>query len=316
MDKKVVIVTHDGMFHADDVFAVAALLCLLDTAPVVATIARTRDEDVIRKADFAVDVGSVYDAEKNRFDHHQIGGAGKRTNDLPAAHGLLERGSQSGAAGIPYAAFGLVWQKFGTGIAGSETAAAIVDQRLVATIDAKDCGVDLFDKKFKNIEPYDIDEFVHNLRPTWQEDASKIDAKFLEAVAFGRKVIEREVVHAKAAVAAEAIIRKAYEAARDKRIIILDAYYSFEKVLGAFPEPLFAVYPRLDGAWTAKAIRDDISSFKNRKDFPKTWVGLRDLELVKVSGVPDATFCHNGRFMAVARSREGALALAQKALMS
>ena len=119
MDKKVIIATHDGMFHADEVFAVAAILCFLDTAPVLATVVRTRDEDTIRKADFAVDVGSVYDTEKNRFDHHQEGGAGKREN------GILD---------IPYASFGLVWRKFGYNIAGSPAVAELVDKNLVASI--------------------------------------------------------------------------------------------------------------------------------------------------------------------------------------
>ena len=85
MSKKVIIVTHDGMFHSDDVFAVAALLSLLDATPAIATVVRTRDEDLMRKADFVVDVGGVYDSEKNRFDHHQEGGAGKRLNGISYA---------------------------------------------------------------------------------------------------------------------------------------------------------------------------------------------------------------------------------------
>ncbi len=298
MDKNIIIATHDGVFHSDDVFAVAALLAMLDAAPVVSAIIRTRDGDEIRKADFVVDVGGNYNAERNRFDHHQIGGAGKRPN------------------GIPFSSFGLVWQKFGANIAGSAAVAAIVDKKLVAPTDARDCGVDLFEKKFKDAEPYDIDEFVHNLRPTWQEDASIIDTQFLEAVAFARKVLEREVAHAKASVAAEAILRKIYDEAPDKRIIILGAFYSYERTLAAFPEPLFVVYPRQDGSWAAKAVRDDTSSFKNRKDFPESWAGLRDAEFAKITGVPDAIFCHTGRFMAVARTKEGATALAKLALIA
>jgi uncharacterized UPF0160 family protein len=37
-------------------------------------------------------------------------------------------------------------------------------------------------------------------------------------------------------------------------------------------------------------------------------------DLVAVTGVPDAVFCHTGRFIAVARSREGAVALLEQAL--
>ncbi len=308
MEKKIVIVTHDGMFHADDVFATAALLCLLDAAPVVVTIARTRDESVIAGADFVADVGSLYDAEKNRFDHHQQGGAGRRKNGLPAAPDTAQ-------AGIPYAAFGLVWRKFGAKIAGSEKAAELVDRNLVAPIDAGDNGVDLYKKTFASAAPYLIDDFIHNLRPTWQEGGD-IDAHFLEAVAAARQVLNREIAHARAAVAAETFVLEAYEKSPDKRLVTLDAFYPHEKTLAAFPEPLFAVFPRPDGFWNVKAVRDDQSLFKNRKNLPESWADKRGAELAEATGVPEAVFCHNGRFMAVAKTKEAALALAKLALQA
>src|SRR5437764_1161911 len=97
---EVTIVAHNGNFHADDVFAVATVLLVLERSDfpawrqAIPKIIRTRDPKTIEKADFVVDVGGVYDAENNRFDHHQAGGAGTRAN------------------GIPYASFGLVWKKF------------------------------------------------------------------------------------------------------------------------------------------------------------------------------------------------------------
>jgi len=47
---------------------------------------------------------------------------------------------------------------------------------------------------------------------------------------------------------------------------------------------------------------------------PAEWAGLRDAELARVTGVADAVFCHRNRFMAVARTKEGAVALAKLAL--
>jgi len=301
MDKKVIIATHDGMFHADEVFAVSAILCFLDTAPVLATVVRTRDEDAIRKADFAVDVGSVYDTEKNRFDHHQEGGAGKREN------GILD---------IPYASFGLVWRKFGYNIAGSPAVAELVDKNLVASIDAGDNGIDIYKKVFSDAGPYLVDDYLHNIRPTWQEGTDKLDERFFEAVGVARQILKREIAHAQATVAAEALVRKAYEDSADKRFIVLDTFYPHEKFLAAFPEPLFAVFPKPDGSWNVKTIRDDSSSFKNRRDLPEAWAGKRDTELAELTGVTDAVFCHTGRFMAVAHSKEGAVKLAKLALDS
>lgn len=298
MSKKVIIATHNGVFHSDDVFAVASLLVLLEATPAVSTVIRTRDENLIRKADFAVDVGGVYAPDKNRFDHHQIGGAGKRGNK------------------IAYAAFGLVWLKFGGQICGSETVAALVDSNLVIPVDAGDNGVDIYKKTFVGVVPYCVDDYIHNLRPTWQEGMDALDTRFLEAVAMAGQVLKREIAHTKAQIDAAVLVRKAYQAATDKRLIILDVFYPNEKTLSGFSEPLFSVFPHPDGSWNVKAIRDDISSFKNRKDLPLDWAGKRDTELARITGVLDAVFCHTGRFMAVAKSKEGAIELAKLALKS
>ena len=93
MKKRIAIITHSGSFHPDDCFAVATLLIYLESQPLPAVVKRTRDAKVIKTGDFVVDVGNVYDPSKDRFDHHQEGGAGIRDN------------------GIPYASFGLVWKK-------------------------------------------------------------------------------------------------------------------------------------------------------------------------------------------------------------
>jgi uncharacterized UPF0160 family protein len=55
-------------------------------------------------------------------------------------------------------------------------------------------------------------------------------------------------------------------------------------------------------------------SFDARADLPEAWAGLRDAELAAVTGVPDAGFCHNGRFIASAKSYEGIRTMASLAL--
>ena len=88
--------------------------------------------------------------------------------------------------------------------------------------------------------------------------------------------------------------------------------------MDGFPEPLFVIYPRevYKNYWAVKAVRNDPKTFINRKDFPKSWAGLRDEELQKISGVSDAIFCHRGLFLAVAKTKEGAIKLAQIAVES
>ena len=59
--------THDGRFHADEIFALAILNLIYPDLKIV----RSRDEKVYNKADIIVDVGHIYNPENLIFDHHQ-----------------------------------------------------------------------------------------------------------------------------------------------------------------------------------------------------------------------------------------------------
>lgn len=300
---KRLLVTHNGSFHTDDIFACAALAIMLERAGEQFEIIRTRDEVIIKTGDYVFDVGGVYDETANRFDHHQVGGAGK------------------GESGIEYSSFGLVWHKFGADLCGSKKAASTVDNKLVTPIDAHDNGFDLtipssFNKN--KIYPYTIQNLFFSMYPTWQETQEmdfNYDEAFMKAVLIAKDVLSREIIQAQDLLLAEELVSTIYKNTIDKRIIVLDKNYPYEYILNNFPEPLFVVYPRVaDNSWGAKAITEDYRIFKNRKDFPVNWGGLRNEELQTITGVPDAIFCHRALFMIVAKSREGAISLAQKAL--
>lgn len=286
------IITHDGAFHADDVFAVAALRLREPTAAVI----RTRDSGVIAVADFVVDVGAVYNSERNRFDHHQLEGAGAREN------------------GIPFAAFGLVWKKFGAEIAGSADAAARIDTTLAATIDANDNGISLFSGAVAGVYPYELSNAVSVFTPTWDETPD-LDRRFFEVVEVAKEILTREIIRARAALRAKQLVISTYHHASDKRLIILDENYPWRESLAQFPEPLYVAHPQ-DGKWYVECVRDNPDLFANRKDMPESWAGLRDEALSRVTGVSDAIFCHRNRFMAAAKTKEGAVALAKLALSS
>ncbi len=290
--KKKIVVTHNGTFHADDIFSAATLSILLDGK---IKIIRTRDTEVISKADFVFDVGGEYDPSRNRFDHHQHGGAGSREN------------------GIPYAAFGLVWKTYGEHVCGSKQIADILDEKLVQFIDANDNGVDVVGLKTV-VAPYLIQDVFYSFRPSWKE-GEVYDESFMKMVTLAREVLLREILKMNHALLAQSIIRDAYNKAEDKRVVILDGHYPWGETLGEYPEPLFVVFPKV-GTWRVECIRKQRYSFENRKSLPEAWAGLRDEDLAQVTGVPDAIFCHNGRFLAVAKSKEGALLLAQKALLA
>ncbi|MDD5068773.1 MAG: MYG1 family protein [Candidatus Pacebacteria bacterium] len=294
--KKIKAVTHNGYFHADDVFSAALLLIVLGEN---ISFTRTRNEKEIQDADYTFDVGGVYNPSKHRYDHHQTGGAGKREN------------------GIPYAAFGLFWKQYGEKMCGSIGVAEKIEKKLVMPIDANDVGVDIVKSIYPEISSYTVNDIVSSFRPSWKEDDDTMDACFMEAVRWAKTILSREIKKAKDAEEAQQFVEKAYEEASDKRLIILSRKYPWGDTLRKHPEPLFVVQENtIDNTWRAYAVSKDKNTFENRKNFPASWAGKKDAELASITGVPDARFCHNGLFLAVAKSKEGALKLADIALKS
>lgn len=285
------LVTHDGVFHADEVFASAAFLILFPDAE----ITRSRNNEIINSADIVYDVGHEYDPSKMRFDHHQGNFAEKREN------------------GIPYSSFGLIWKSFGSEICESSEVADKIDEKLVQLIDATDNGFKIFESDIEDIDFFDMDTIARYFRPTWQESYEKMDEDFFELVDFAKSLLQKMIKSEKAKIIAKEIILKLYEEAEDKRIIVLDDFMPANSVLKDLPEPLFYVYrTEPENNWSIKAVQEDLGV--NRKDLPADWAGLSGDELVKVSGIEDAVFCHKTLFMAVAKTKEGIMKMAQKAL--
>jgi uncharacterized UPF0160 family protein len=291
--EQIIIVTHDGGFHTDEVFACAALSMYYKDQPL--DIIRSRDTRVIETATYVVDVGGVYDSAGKRFDHHQIGGAGERDN------------------GIPYASFGLIWKEFGSKLCGTEEIRDQIDLRLVCPIDAGDNGVELMAYTKPDVRPYLVHNVISKFIPTWKEETD-VDEGFIEAVNLAMRILEREIIHTRDALDAKDKVMEAYMEAVDKRMIILDDRYPAMHTLTELPEPLIMVAPRTDGKWKAETVVSVPGTFERRLHFPESWAGLRDEELIKVTGVSTAVFCHMHRFLAVAETRDDAIKLAQLAL--
>lgn len=284
----ITIATHNGNFHADDVFSIAALKNIFPAFNLV----RTRDLEVIGKADVVIDVGGIYDPETGRFDHHQRGGAGEREN------------------GIPYSSFGLVWKKYGLEICGgNQDVANSVDSSLVSTIDAIDCGH--VEGVSKGIS---LSQTISMFNPTWEEE-SHYDVCFDEAVAFASRVLTRFIASASGGINAKSIVAKAIEQAEDPRVIVLEQYTPWKRTVHALSEDaLFMVYPSDSGQWRIQTVPVEPGSFENRKSLPKAWAGLSDKALQDVTQLDDAMFCHNGLFIGGAASFESTMKMAAMAL--
>ena len=289
------IATHDGSFHADEVFAIAALGLLGEPIEVL----RTRDREVLASADVRVDVGFRYDPATGDFDHHQREFDGVREN------------------GIRFASFGLIWREFGVRVCeGDPEVADAVDASLVQGVDANDTGQQLSESLVDGVYPLTVNGVIGGFNARWDETLvpEQERLRFDEAVDLARGILAREVLSAASGRRSARIVQEAIAAAPDPRLIEIPVNAPWKQVLvPAAPEALYIIYPKRQG-FGLEAVPRELGSFENRRDLPDAWGGLEGDDLVAVTGVPDALFCHAKRFLVVASSHEGIEQLARLAL--
>lgn len=284
--------THHGRFHADEVMATAILKEIFDIE-----VVRTRDTERFK------DLEIVYDVGGGEFDHH---GVDKLYRDN----------------GTPYAACGLIWNRFGKDVVTSkglslteediDSVHKYVDRALIEGIDAIDNGL----KTGEVVIPtMNISSIISGFNPTWDSEVSE-DIAFNGAVQFASAVLENTLEQKFASVKAREIVVDAYEKRPRKEVMVLDAFYPWMRALKEIDkekEVLFIIYPSKEG-YLIHTIREQGGSLKARKDLPKDWAGKRDQELGGIIGIDDAIFCHTGRFIGGAGSFDSIMKMADAAV--
>ena len=288
------IATHSGSFHADEVFAIAAMKLLPEPVEVI----RTRNREVLDEADMRVDVGFSHDPSSGDFDHHQ------REFDMTRENG------------IGYASFGLIWREYGARICGDAEVADAVEQTLVQPVDANDTGQQISKSLIEGVRPMNVNGVIGGFNSRWDEDLNDEQerARFQAALELAGGILEREIGSATSGLKAVRIVREAIAGAEDSRIIELSENVPWKQVVVTeAPEALFVIYPKRHG-FGLETVPKELGTFENRKDLPADWAGLEQDELAKLTGVNDALFCHAKRFLVVASSREGIETLASLAI--
>lgn len=314
------IATHNGTFHADDVFGVAVLALVFPQHEII----RTRDPQRIAAADFAVDVGGEWDAATGRFDHHQRGFDGGRTR-------VDEDGKTVPAEG--YASAGLVWREYGAACvqkiaaslghtvdeAAAKKIADDVDSALVRYLDLVDTGAE-------SVSPgvIGLSSQVSLLNSNWLEEKAGDRAanaqlqleRFHEAMALVRRGLERFVQRGIGQQLAADKVRAAQRLSDGRVLLLADGGMPWTRVVvEEMPDVRFVIYPDSDNAqYQIRTVPTQLGSFDSRMDLPRAWGGLRDAELAAVTGVADAVFCHTKLFIGGARSLAGAQKMAELAL--
>ena len=160
---------------------------------------------------------------------------------------------------------------------------------------------------------------VEDLNPPWDSPASgdkaAEDAAFLQAADLAEGFLRRRTEAVRARLAADAVVLAAHARSADPRVLELGRKLPWEGPVFAHGLPvLYAVYPVPNGNWMVDAMPPEPGSFAQRLPLPEAWAGLRDADLAAACGVSDAVFVHARRFVAAARSREGAMAMARRAI--
>ena len=273
------VATHSGPFHCDDVFACALLRTFV--APDL-TVVRTRDLARIRAADIAIDVGGEYDPARGRFDHHQREYEGTLSSAGMVLAWLEESGHVEPA------------------LAGKLRA------DWVEYIDAVDIGARKPEPSVPCL-PSVVGALCEQAHTPEEFDAHYLEAvRMCSALIQGLRTSHLRTEQARAAVGAA----MARAQAEGTRVMVFDQHYKWKRAyfeLGGAEHPTdYALLP--DGErWQLIAIPPAHDSFDKKRPLPEAWAGLVDEALSAVVGVPDARFCHKNRFIAVFGSRESAL---------
>lgn len=296
------LVTHSGGFHADEILSSVVLTRLFPQARLV----RSRASEWITPAADRIiyDVGGSYDADLQIFDHHQ-------------------RGAPLREDGRPYSSFGLIWKHFGRAyLAASgvpdgnlDTVHAAFDQGFVLPVDLVDNGA-LNLSEAGLLAGMTLPGLLETLKPVFDDaDPEAEERTFNTALSIARSFVEARVARSAAKLRAEALVQQAIVDAGEGRILELPMGMPFRPavVKAQADHLLFVVHPRQQD-WCVAGIRRADEGFALRADLPAAWAGLTHGDLEAASGVIGASFCHNGRFIAAAKTREAALALADLAV--
>lgn len=266
--------THSGKFHADDVFSSALLLYLNPEIRIIRGNKVPEDFD-----------GIVFDIGRGRYDHHQ-------------------KDSRIRENGIPYAAFGLLWEELGAEILGEELAQKF-DESFVQPLDNND----------NTGEKNELATLIGNFNPTWDAQGGN-DEAFFQAVSVAGMILEnkfeRYLGNERADKRVEEILEEHQKAIlscekskEEARILILPEFVPCQKRLSE-TDIAFVIFPSNRGGYCIQPQKKEYS-LNYKCSFPVEWLGLENEELAAATGLSSAGFCHKGGFLMTTGTLEDAV---------
>jgi len=317
--------THNGTFHCDEVFACVMLRLLPEYKN--AEIVRTRDQASLDTCDIVVDVGGVFDAEKNRFDHHQ------RTfcESMNSLNNDYKWTTKLSSAGLVYYHFGhkVLAQLLDTATDDELTKIVFskVYERFVEEVDGIDNGINASASEPRYTIGTNLSSRVGHINPHWNESSD--DEEMMKRFHKAMSVVEAEFVdrvkyYSTAWWPARELVRtaleKRHEVDTSGQIIVLEKggcpwkehLMNLEDEIKIDTHIKFVLYPDQSEKWRVQAVPINPNSFENRLSLLEKWRGLRDAELSDVSGIPGCIFVHASGFIGGNNTYEGALTMAKR----
>lgn len=266
-EKNATAFTHGGKFHADDVFSSALLLYLNPEITI------TRGNKVPEDFD-----GIVFDIGRGKYDHHQ-------------------RDSRIRENGVPYAAFGLLWDELGEYILGRELAQKF-DESFVQPLDNND----------NTGEKNELATLIGNFNPSWDVENGENEAFFKAVQTAGMILVnklekykgnERAEKRVNEILAAhESAVLSGEKSAIEAKILVLPEFVPCQKQLRE-TEIAFIIFPSNRGGYCIQPLKKE-HSLNYKCSFPENWLGLEGEELQKATGLNSTNFCHKGGFIMTA----------------
>ena len=219
--------------------------------------------------------GIVFDIGRGAYDHHQ-------------------RDSRVRENGVPYAAFGLLWEAVGAEILGEELAEEF-DEAFVQPLDHND----------NTGEKNELATLIGNFNPTWDAQGGN-DEAFFQAVSVAGLILENKFERYRGNERADRRVEEILEEHRqavtsgkrdseDAKILILPEFVPCQKRLSE-TEIAFVIFPSNRGGYCIQPQKKEYS-MNYKCSFPKHWLGLENEELQKATGLASAGFCHRGGFL-------------------
>lgn len=293
------VVTHNGLFHADEAFGIAFLSLLLGSEM---RVVRTRNPAQIEQADVALDVGGVYNSDGLRYDHHQ--------RWFTEVHE---------GTSVKLAACGLIWKHFGTCLISKyhpeldlEQVKSLwqsVDETICCPVDMQDNGQNTFKVEGAEAQALTISMMVSSFN---QQDiySPAQDEAFMRVV----EILKEYVLNFLRAGANKLqLLKEAEEAVRAQlgsKVLVLDKFLPYrEAVLKANAEEggLFdlVTYPA-KGQWNIQTVPVDDTTenfYSQRVSLPERLWGLTGPDALKESlGGSVLVFCHKTGFLAAVKA--------------